>query len=338
MNEAYDAFLLLSFGGPEGPDDVMPFLRNVVRGRGIPDERLREVAHHYEMFGGASPINGQNRELLAATEAELRAAGHTLPLYWGNRNWHPMLEETLGRMAEAGVRRAVAFATAAYSSYSSCRQYWEDIDRAREAVGPNAPAVDKIRPFFNHPGFIEANRARLDDALALLAEPGRGSAPILFCAHSIPLSMADTSDYASQLAETARLVSEGIENPTRVVYQSRSGPPSQPWLEPDVLDVLRVLKTEGVESVVLAPIGFVSDHMEVVYDLDVEARALARELDLELVRAGTAGTHPRFVRMIRELVEERLGELPLAAIGQLPALPLTCVPGCCPRPARPGAR
>lgn len=338
MRESYDAFLLVSFGGPEGPDDVMPFLRNVVRGRGVPDQRLREVAKHYEMFSGVSPINGQNRELLAAVEAELRGAGHELPLYWGNRNWHPLLEDTLGEMAEAGVHRAVAFATAAYSSYSSCRQYLEDIERAREAVGASAPRVDKIRPFFNHPGFVEANRSRLDEALERLPAAKRASTPVLFCAHSIPMSMAETSDYASQLAETARLVSEGRENPARLVFQSRSGPPAQPWLEPDVLDVLRELKDDGATHVALAPIGFVSDHMEVVYDLDVEARAVGRELGLEIVRAGTAGTHPGFVRMILELFEERLEDGPLAATGNLPPRPSTCPPECCPRPARPSPR
>jgi ferrochelatase len=241
-------------------------------------------------------------------------------------------------MAEDGVRRVVAFATAAYSSYSSCRQYLEDIDRAREAAGAGAPTVDKIRPFFNHPGFVEANRARLLDALDRVPEGQRSSATVLFCAHSIPMSMADTCDYAAQLAETARLVGEGLAHPSRLVFQSRSGPPSQPWLEPDVLDALRVASAEGATAVVLAPIGFVSDHMEVVYDLDVEARAIARELGLELVRAGTAGTHPSFVRMIRELVEERLEDLPLAAVGELAPRPPFCPEGCCPRPARPAPR
>jgi len=303
---AYDALLLVSFGGPEGRDDVLPFLRNVVRGRNVPAERLERVAERYFLFDGMSPLNGENRRLLEALEVELTGASISLPLYWGNRNWHPFLEDTMKRMASSGVRRALAFVTSAYSSYSSCRQYLEDIERARSAAGATAPVVDKIRPFFDHPGFIESHRARLAEALSGIAPERRASAHLLFTAHSIPLGMAEGCDYAHQLEQVRSQVASGLPNASRIAYQSRSGPPSQPWLEPDVLDAIRGLARDGVRDVVVEPIGFVSDHLEVVYDLDVEARRLAQELRMEIVRAKTVSSHPRFIRMVRELVEESL--------------------------------
>lgn len=302
----YDALLLLSFGGPDGPDDVMPFLKNVVRGRNVPDERLIEVEARYQRFGGKSPINAENRKLVDALRTELP----DLPVYWGNRNWHPFVADTLAQMEVDGVRRAVAFATSAYSSYSSCRQYLEDI-----AAAPFP--VDKVPPFAGHPGFIEANRDRLRDVLEA------GDRPlVMFTAHSLPESMAAQCDYASELAHTAAAIMKGLDAdiPTRLVYQSRSGPPQVPWLGPDVLDALREAAAAGVDDVVLAPIGFVCDHMEVVYDLDVEAKELAPELGIRLRRAKTAGTHPRFVRMIRELIEAPLRP--------------SCGEGCCPAPRR----
>jgi ferrochelatase len=316
----YDALLLVSFGGPEGRDDVMPFLRNVVRGKNVPDERLRRVAEHYYLFDGVSPLNGENRRLLGALGAELAEASISLPLYWGNRNWHPLLEDTVKRMAAAGVRRALAFATSAYSSYSSCRQYLEDIEAARAAAGRNAPEIHKIRPFFDQPGFIEANRARLNETLSEVPPERRGSAHLLFSAHSIPLEMSAGCDYARELERVQSLVARDLPNRKSVVYQSRSGPPSQPWLEPDILDVLRDLAREGVRDVVVAPIGFVSEHLEVLYDLDTEARERAEELGIGLFRVRTVSSHPRFVRMVRELVQK-----------SLEARPPECPPDCCPR-------
>jgi ferrochelatase len=302
----YDAILLVSFGGPEGMDDVLPFLENVLRGRNVPRERMLQVAHHYELFGGVSPINSQNRKLIAALQEELEANGPQLPIYWGNRNWHPMLAETMQQMADDGIRNALAFVTSAYSSYSSCRQYLEDIQRAREAVGPAAPNVDKIRSFYDHPGFIEANSANLRAALNQIPEARRALAQIAFTAHSIPRTMADNCAYESQLQETAELIAKGTGHTLwRLVYQSRSGPPAQPWLEPDILDHLKELRWSGTTDVVIAPSGFVSDHMEIVYDLDTEARQLCEQLGLNMVRAKTAGTHPAFVKMIRELILER---------------------------------
>lgn len=316
----YDALLLVSFGGPEGRDDVLPFLRNVVRGKNVPDERLRRVAEHYYLFDGVSPLNGENRRLLEALEVELAKASIALPLYWGNRNWDPYLEDTLKRMASSGVRRALAFVTSAYSSYSSCRQYLEDIERARAAAGDNAPTVDKIRPFFDHAGFIEANRARLAETLSEISPERRRSAHLLFSSHSIPLGMAEGCDYARQLEQVQSLVAFDLPNRKSIVYQSRSGPPSQPWLEPDILDVMKDLARDGVRDVVVAPIGFVSEHLEVVYDLDTEAKRLAAELGIELFRVKTVSSHPRFVRMVRELVQE-----------SLMTPPRECAADCCPR-------
>jgi protoporphyrin/coproporphyrin ferrochelatase len=339
---AYDAFLLLSFGGPEGPDDVLPFLENVTRGRGVPGERLADVAQHYYAYGGVSPINGQCRHLLETVGTAFAAGGIDLPLYWGNRNWHPFIEDTVRQMSEDGVTRALAFVTSAYSSYSACRQYLDDIDRAVAAVGPGAPGIDKIRPYFNHPGFIEPFAASVEEALAGLAEGVQAGARLVFTAHSVPAGMAASSGspststavpgvaggrYAAELREAARLISERVRGgslPFDLVFQSRSGPPSVPWLEPDVNDHLAALAKgtlangeplrEGPPAaVVVVPVGFVSDHMEVVHDLDVEAAQTAASLGLPFARAKAPGPTPRFAQMVRELVAERVsGAEPLA--------------------------
>jgi ferrochelatase len=329
----YDALLVVSFGGPEGMDDVMPFLEKVLRGRSVtlPRERLLAVAKHYELFGGVSPINQQNRNLIAALERELKAKGPNLPIYFGNRNWHPMLAETLDKMRADGIRHALAFVTSAYSSYSSCRQYLNDIESARQTVGPDAPRVEKLRAFHNHPGFIETNAASVRAALEQVPEERRATTPVVFTAHSIPKSMAINCDYAAQLEETTQLVSaaSGVEQ-WQLVFQSRSGSPTQPWLGPDVCEYLRQLHAVGKQDVVVAPIGFVSDHMEIVYDLDIEVRALCRELGINMIRAATAGTHPRFVEMIRELIMERVDpETPRRAMGSFGPRTDRCAPDCC---------
>src|SRR5947209_7751585 len=332
----FDALLILGFGGPEGPDDVIPFLENVLRGRNVPRARLLEVAEHYHHFGGRSPINAQMRELIALVEAELEANGPRLPVYWGNRNWHPMLADTLRRMQSDGISRAAAFVMSAYSSYSGCRQYLEDISRAREAVGPGAPEIDKLRVFYNHPGFIEPMAERVRDALEQIPAESRSSAALIYTAHSIPLSMAAGSRYESQLREACRLVSERAgRTDGRLVYQSRSGPPSQPWLGPDISECLRETHSTGTRDMVIAPIGFISDHMEVLYDLDTEARALSQELGLRMVRASTVGNHQGFVSMIRELLLERMGELPVRWLGDQGPSHDVCEPDCCPPSVHP---
>ncbi|GLW07754.1 ferrochelatase [Microtetraspora sp. NBRC 13810] len=316
----YDALVVVSFGGPERPEDVMPFLENVVRGRGVPRERLLEVEAHYQRFGGVSPINGQCRDLIEALRPEL-----DLPIYWGNRNWDPFLADTVRRMAADGVRRAAAFVTSAYAGYSSCRQYRDDIDRARDAV-EGAPEIVKLRHFFDHPGFLAANADHAREALDRLPAEDRRDARLVFTAHSIPLSMAATAGpsggaYEAQLRQASSRVAAALGRDSfDLVWQSRSGPPQVPWLAPDVCDHLDHLNKEGVEAAVLVPIGFVSDHMEVVYDLDVEAAERAAELGMRVTRAATAGVHPRFVSMVRELVEE--------------PEPTACPATCCPAPAR----
>ena len=322
---SYDALLVVSFGGPEGMDDVIPFLENVLRGRNVPRERMMSVARHYEMFGGVSPINQQNRNLIAALEKELERNGPRLPIYWGNRNWHPMLVDTVRRMADDGVQNALAFVTSAYSSYSSCRQYLENISDAQSQVGPGAPRIEKLRAFYNHPLFIEAN---VDHVRAALKEVG--DAHLVFTAHSIPESMAVNCDYEMQLAETGGLIAHELSvDKWQLVYQSRSGSPMQPWLGPDILEHLKSLAREGIKEVVVAPIGFVSDHMEIVYDLDFEAQNVARELGMKLVRAATAGTHPSFVKMIRELMLERIDNAPARFVGSHGARTAHCAPDCC---------
>ncbi len=295
---------------------------------------MLEVAEHYYLFGGVSPLNAQNRALLAELLAELNAHGPQLPVYWGNRNWHPLLPDTLGQMAEDGIRRALAFVTSAFASYPGCRQYLEDIEGARDAVGPAAPRVDKLRLFYNHPGFIEPMAERLADALEKLSAERRVSARILYTAHSIPLAMAGKCAYQSQLLEACRLVSDRLgRSDWQLVYQSRSGPPSQPWLKPDLGDCLRELaETRPACDVVIVPIGFLSEHMEIVYDLDVEAADLCERLGLNMVRCGVVGTHPRLVRMIRELILERIEAKPTRlALGTHGPSPDVCPPECCPR-------
>lgn len=334
----YDAFLLISFGGPEGEDEVIPFLENVTRGRGVPRERLAEVGEHYFQFGGVSPINQQCRDLIAAFTADFSANGIDLPVYWGNRFWTPMLTDTLARLRDDGMRRVLALPTSAYCNWSSRTAYREDIDRARADLGGDAPEVDLVRPFHDHPGFVEplAEHTRL--ALDELSGAQRDGVHLLFSAHSIPTQMALRSGvpgeqygsegaYGDQLAETARLVAERLDGgyPFEVVYQSRSGPPSQPWLEPDVNDRIEELGGQGVPAVVVIPHGFVSDHMEVKFDLDVEARDTAVKYGMGYQRALSPGTHPAFVRMITDLVREYTGRAAPLRLGQLPH----CAQGRC---------
>jgi ferrochelatase len=313
---AYDAFLLVSFGGPEGPDDVMPFLENVTRGRRVPRERLLEVAEHYLSAGGKSPINDQCRQLIAALSLPL-------PVYWGNRNWTPYLADTVRTMAADGVRRALALTTSAYRSYSSCRQYLEDIERARSVV-PDAPAIEKIQRFYDHPGFIGPFVASTTAALATLPADLRDEAHLVFTAHSIPVAMAEVAGpgghrYEAELAVAAGRVADRIAGgrPWTFAYQSRSGPPAQPWLAPDIGDRLAELATSGARAVVVVPIGFVSDHMEVQHDLDIEAAEVAGSLGMAFARAATPGT--ALAPMVEDLVRAHLAG----------AAPEPCPAGCC---------
>ncbi|GAA2859649.1 ferrochelatase [Pseudonocardia halophobica] len=340
---SYDALLFLSFGGPEGPDEVRPFLENVVRGRGVPPERLDAVEEHYQHFGGVSPINARNRELIAAIRSRT-----DLPVYFGNRNWHPMVEDTVAEMARDGVRNALVFATSAYGGYSACRQYDDDIARARAAVGDGAPHLTKLRHFFDHPLFVEANADAVRAALATVPEGAR----VVFTAHSIPVA-ADAAAgvpeegghrYSRQIAEAARLVAAqvGITD-YDVVWQSRSGPPQIAWLEPDVVDHIEALHEKGVEAVVVAPVGFVSDHIEVIWDLDNEAAEKAEELGMAFARAATAGPDPRFADMVVELMAEHLVDAPARSLGGVARAGCTtdgapCAVTCCEpvrRPTRP---
>ncbi|SEG12271.1 ferrochelatase [Thermomonospora echinospora] len=329
---SYDALLLVSFGGPEGPQEVIPFLENVTRGRNIPRQRLEQVAEHYYLFGGVSPINRHCRELKAAIEADLAAHGIDLPVYWGNRNWTPYLADTVRQMAADGVRRAAAFVTSAYSGYSSRGQYADDIARARAEV-PGAPEIDKLRTYYNHPGFVEPFVEATHAALDRLPAELRDGAHVAFTAHSVPLDQPGRERYAAELADIAAVVAERAApgHDRALVYQSRSGPPTQPWLEPDIGDHLRKLHAAGTRAVVVVPIGFVSDHMEVKYDLDVEAAELAAELGLAFERAATPGTHPRYVAMVRELLLERTAgpDAPRPALGTLGPHPDDCTAGCC---------
>jgi ferrochelatase len=328
----YDALLLVSFGGPEKPDDVVPFLENVLRGRDVSRERMLEVAEHYHFFGGVSPINGQNRALLRALIDELNQRGPRLPVYWGNRNWHPLLLDTIQQMADDGIHRALAFVTSAFASYSGCRQYLEDIERAREAIGPDAPQVDKLRLFYDHPGFIAPMAERVAAAFEQIPAGRRESSLLVYTAHSLPEAMARKCAYQRQLREACRLVSQAIgRSDWFLAYQSRSGPPGQPWLEPDVGDYLVELhRTRPVRDVVIVPIGFLSEHMEVIYDLDVEVRSLCESLGINMVRSAPVGTHPRFIAMIRELILERFQEPPVRlALGSLGLCPDVCPSDCC---------
>ena len=347
----YDALLLVSFGGPEKPEDVVPFLENVTRGRGIPRERLEEVGEHYFLFGGRSPINDQNREFLAAMREDLAAAGVDIPVYWGNRNWDPYLTDAVRQMKEDGVGRAACLVTSAYSSYSGCRQYRENLADAVAAVGEGAPRLDRLRHYYNHPGFVEPMVDATLAALAQLDDDVRHDAHILFVTHSIPLSMNDASGpeggaYVAQHESVAAEISEQVRQETghryvgELVYCSRSGAPHVPWLEPDVNDRLEELAGQGVRGVVLVPIGFVSDHMEVVYDLDTEARATAEKLGIGFARAATAGVDPRFVAMVRDLLLERAAvergeEVVRASEGILGPSWDVCPRGCCANPRGP---
>jgi ferrochelatase len=335
VTESYDALLLLSFGGPERPDDVMPFLRNVVRGRGVPDERLAAVAEHYHHFDGVSPINGQNRQLLAAIRADFAANDLALPVYWGNRNWDPYLADTLRQMREDGIQRALVFVTSAYCSYSSCQQYKEDLAKAQAEIGPGGPETVVLRRFFNHPGFIEPHADAVRGAYAALPAPRRGKARLVFTAHSIPTRMDEQAGptghlYSRQLREAARLVAAEAAPDAQwdLVWQSRSGPPQVPWLEPDVNDHLEAIAADGVADVVISPIGFVSDHLEVLWDLDNEARDTAYKLGLGFARAATPGVDRRFVAMVRELVLERTRGGVVRSLGTFGAGPDACTEDC----------
>ncbi|TVR37635.1 MAG: ferrochelatase [Nitriliruptor sp.] len=330
MATDYDAILLVSFGGPEGPDDVIPFMENVTRGRNVPRERLEEVSQHYVQFGGKSPINDQNRALKAELEKLLAAEGPDLPVYFGNRNWHPMLADTLREMRDDGIGRALCFVTSAYSSYSGCRQYRENLAAARAEVGDGAPELDKIRVFYNHPGFVEPQVDLITDALAGLPDEVRAGARIVFTTHSIPRSMSRHCDYEAQHYETCRIVMEHL--PGRewdLVFNSRSGPEFVPWLEPDINDHLEALSEAGVPGVVVVPIGFISDHMEVIYDLDVEAVETCEKLGLPFARAGSVGIDERFVAMIRDLILERTADAPAAALGTRGPNHDFCPVDCC---------
>jgi ferrochelatase len=327
----YDALLIVSFGGPERREDVIPFLENVLRGRNVPRQRMLEVAEHYYHFDGRSPINDHNRALIAALEKELEARGPRMPIYWGNRNWHPLLGDTLGRMRADGVRRVLALATSAFGSYSGCRQYLENIERARQECAPDGLEIHKLRTFHNHPGFLKALADQVRAALEQIPAERSGRARILFTAHSIPQSMAAVSPYVAQLEESCHLVSEMLGRPDgTLVYQSRSGPPSQPWLEPDIADAVRKLHSQGgLEDLIVAPIGFLCDHMEVVYDLDTEIAGLCGQLSVKLFRAATVGVHPAFISMIRELILERTEGAPRRSAGRMSAGCDFCPDDCC---------
>lgn len=328
-----DGILLLSFGGPEQSGDVMPFLRTVTRGRGVPDERLETVAEQYALFDGKSPINDQNRALRAALETELHDNGIELPVYWGNRNWHPFVADTLARMTSDGRRNVLVFTTSAYSSYSGCRQYREDLEAAARDVG-GVPRLEKLRQFFNHPGFVGPSARRVDEAIRKLGGASRSSdAHIVFTAHSIPEAAAKTSRYEMQLREAASLVAASLglagseDGRWSIAFQSRSGAPQTPWLEPDIVDHLDALARRGANAVVIAPIGFVSDHIEVLYDLDTVAVPHAEALGMSAVRAETVGVDPEFVTMIRTLIEERIWGTPPLALGDMG--PTGCLVGPC---------
>ena len=332
MNQTYDAILVVSFGGPEGHEEVMPFLENVLQGKRVPRERMLEVAKHYYHFGGISPINSQNRALIAALEKQLNTTSLALPIYWGNRNWHPLLPDTLRQMRDDGIRRALAFVTSAFSSYSGCRQYREDIAAAQQQVGEGVPQVDKLRVFFNHPGFIEPVVERVQDALEQIPSQRHQKTHLVYTAHSIPESMATNCSYVEQLQDACRLVSNRLGDFSwQLVYQSRSGPPTQAWLGPDICDCLRELHVQNPgQDVVVVPLGFISDHMEVLFDLDTEAKELCQELGLNMVRAKTVGTHRRFVQMICELIMERMQGSQPQALGRLGPNPDVCPEKCCP--------
>ena len=332
----FDSLLLLSFGGPENSDDVMPFLRNVTAGRGVPDERLAVVAEQYELFGGKSPINELNQQLLCALDEELASRGHEMATFWGNRNWHPFVTDTIADLKSLGHTSTVCLVTSAFSSYSGCRQYHEDLDRARNEV-PGAPNIERVRVYWDHPDF-------LGTAAELLAESREAAGlssetPVLHSAHSLPLSMAANCDYQQQLNEAAAIVNElaGMRGPYEVVFQSRSGPPSVPWLTPDIDQRIHELAEQGTQELLVHPLGFVADHMEVLFDLDTQSAAAAKEAGVKMVRTPTVGTHPRFVSMLVDLVEEAAGlRADRPSLSKSGPRPDKCNSQCCPAPTRPG--
>ena len=320
---SFDALLVVSFGGPEKHEDVLPFLQNVLRGRNVPHERMLEVAEHYYHFNGRSPINQQNLDLIAALRQEFQAHKMNLPVYWGNRNWHPLLPDTLQKMRADGVHRAAALATSAFGSYSGCRQYRENITQALQSAGVNDMVIEKLPNFWDRPEFLEVMVERVREALAKLPDAQQ----VIFTAHSIPVSMAQFSPYGRQLEVASEHVASacGMHH-WSLVYQSRSGPPAQPWLEPDISDYLRAQHGAGVERVIICPIGFMSDHMEVLYDLDTQVQEMCDAMGMKMVRAATAGSHPKIVSMVRDLVIN----------GETTPIEDYCEAGCCPMPQRPG--
>ncbi|MGB1795250.1 MAG: ferrochelatase [Acidimicrobiales bacterium] len=332
----FDSLLLLSFGGPENSDDVMPFLRNVTAGRGVPDERLAVVAEQYELFGGKSPINELNQQLLCALDEELASRGHEMATFWGNRNWHPFVTDTIADLKSLGHTSTVCLVTSAFSSYSGCRQYHEDLDRARNEV-PGAPNIERVRVYWDHPDFLGTAAellAESRDAAGLSSET-----PVLHSAHSLPLSMAANCDYQQQLNEAAAIVNElaGMRGPYEVVFQSRSGPPSVPWLTPDIDQRIHELAEQGTQELLVHPLGFVADHMEVLFDLDTQSAAAAKEAGVKMVRTPTVGTHPRFVSMLVDLVEEAAGlRADRPSLSKSGPRPDKCNSQCCPAPTRPG--
>lgn len=315
-----DAILIVSFGGPEGMNDIMPFLENVLRGKNVPEERKKEVAQHYEMFAGISPINQQNRELKKLLEIQLLEKGLSIPVFWGNRNWKPYIKDALIEMKADGIQNVIAYVTSAYGSYSGCRQYSENIEHAREEIGEGAPVVQKIPAFYNHPNFVQVNAEQIQKEIEKIPVSERKNTNLIFTAHSIPVSMSEVSPYVNQLQEVCKSVAEKIGmNQWKLAFQSRSGPPTIPWLEPDIGDYLEELAKKNVKTVIVSPIGFLSDHMEVLYDLDIEAKKKSQELGIQMFRASTPGNHPLMIEMIVELIKLQIQN----------GNSVACAPDCC---------
>jgi ferrochelatase len=306
MKNEFDAVMIISFGGPEGMADVMPFLDNVLKGKNVPEARKKDVARHYGLFEGVSPINAQNRELKTLLEKKLKEEGIDLPVYWGNRNWKPYIKDALLEMKQAGVKHALGYITSAFESYSGAQQYLEDIAGARTQI-EEAPEVSKLKAFFDHPYFIQVNAERIQNELNKLPSDNLKNVHIAFTAHSIPISMSEVSPYVAQLQQTCQLVVDavGIKN-WKLVYQSGSASPDRPWLTPDINEHLQGLSKQGIKTVIVSPIGFVSDHMEVMYDLDIEAKKTAEDFGIQMLRAKSPGNHPLYVKMIVDLIKERL--------------------------------
>ncbi|MCH2174600.1 MAG: ferrochelatase [Lentisphaeria bacterium] len=334
----YDSILYLSFGGPEKMDDVLPFLENVLRGKGVPRERMLEVAEHYRHFDGYSPINDQNKEIIASLKLALKENNIDLPIYFGNRNWHPLLPDTLKEIRDAGHKNTLVYITSGFSCYSGCRQYKENLEAATNLI-ENGPKLTKLRSFYNHPGFVGANSAQVKAGLKLLDSPEK----VYFTAHSIPLSMAKTSEYEKQLLEVCGLIAEDccIDN-WELVYQSRSGPPQQPWLEPDICDKIEEDLEVGLikKQILVHPVGFLSDHLEVLFDLDTEVQELCDEKGLKLVRSKTVHNHPLMIQTIVKLIQEKISGTTPEARGQYPPRMSCGGPNCCAyspgsRPQRP---